>query len=197
MMTRQKRSRLAVAAAVLGLCSAGPAAAQFNQSEYTDVDLDQCTVISADDFGASWACNGYKGMPVMIAEGDLRMFVSYGLTSTEEPAATQTLPPFNTLGPKIEWRLSNVEGGYKPFATILRWKVSRTDPETGEPLRDGEVLVVTRIEPGATCQVAWIDALANADANALARQAADDLAPDFACGEVPRIVGDFEAFDVE
>ena len=40
--------------------------------------------------------------------------------STEEKAASQTLPPFNHLGEKIEWRLSNVEGGYKPFATILR-----------------------------------------------------------------------------
>lgn len=196
-MNWQMRIGVTAAGLMLALWSAAPAAAQFNQSEYTDVDLDQCTVISADDFGATWACNGYKGMPVMIAEGDLRMFVSYGLTSTEEPAATQTLPPFNTLGPKIEWRLSNAEGGYRPFATILRWKLSRTDPESGEPMRDGEVLVVTRIEPGATCQVAWVDALANPNANELARQAADDLAPDFACGEVPRIVGEFEAFDVE
>ena len=64
-----------------------PAAAQQIDSSYTDVDLDDCTVVSSDDFGSTWACPGYKGIPVMIAEGDLRFFVSYGLRSTEERAA--------------------------------------------------------------------------------------------------------------
>lgn len=188
------RHLTATLTAIVLLAGSAPAAlAQFNQSEYTDVDLDACTVIQADDFGATWACNGHKGIPVMIAEGDLRFFVSYGLTSTEEKAATQTLPPFNHLGPKIEWRLSNVEGGYKPFATILRFFVQRTDA-SGAEIAEGQVLVVTKVAPGATCQVAWVDALANADANALARQAADDLAPDFDCANDPEIIGDFEAW---
>lgn len=180
-------------AAILLLSMGGTGAqAQFNQSEYTDVDLDACTVIQSDDFGSTWACNGYKGIPVMIAEGDLRFFVSYGLTSTEEKAATQTLPPFNHLGPKIEWRLSNVGGGYKPFATVLRFFVQRTD-DSGAEIAEGQVLVVTRIEPGATCQTAWIDALANPNANELAREAADKAA-DFDCENDPEIVGKFEAW---
>lgn len=184
-------TRLAVpllAAVALPLLPAAAAAQQVD-SAYTDVNLDQCSVITADDFGATWACPGYKGIPVMIGEGDLRFFVSYGLKSTDEKAASQTLPPFNYLGPKIEWRLSNAEGGWKPFATILRYY---TQAEPDEP--EGQVLVVTKLEMGATCHVAYIDARANSNANAMARDAADELAPDFDCDDEPEIIGDFEAW---
>jgi len=178
------------------LTTIGAAQAQFNQSAYTDLDLDLCTVVQSDDFGSTWACNGHKGIPVMVAESDLRMMVSYGLTSTEEKAASQTLPPFNHLGEKIEWRLSNASGGYKPFAAIVRYVTAAPEPEEGkEKGPAGEVLVVTRIEPGATCQIAWIDALANPDANELARKAADEKAPDFECESEPEIIGKFAAWE--
>jgi hypothetical protein len=97
------------------------------------------------------------------------------------------------LGPKIEWRLSNKTGGYKPFATILRFYVQRLD-DAGNEKSEGQVLVVTKVEPGATCQIAWIDALANPNANELARQAADEKAADFDCANEPEIVGKFEAW---
>lgn len=171
------------------LLAAFPATAQQIDSAYTDVDLDQCSLIHADDFGAQWACPGYKGMPVWIAEGDLRFFVSYGFGAPDERAASQTPPPFNTLGPRIEWRMSNEDGSWKPFATILRFHTNR---EEGED--DGQVLVVTRLEPGATCHVAYIDANANSEANALAREAADELARDFDCADEPELYGDFEAW---
>ena len=183
-------------AGVLMAAGATAAQAQFYQSEYTDLNLDLCTVVQSDDFGSTWACSGFKGIPVMVAEGDLRMMVSYGLTSTEEKAAEQTLPPFNHLGGKIEWRLSNAEGGYKPFATIVRYFVQRMDAETGEEKKpEGEVLVVTKVAPGATCQIAWIDARANPDANELARKTADERAPDFDCADEPEIVGKFEVWE--
>lgn len=174
---------------VLPLTAQGLCAQQVD-SAYTDVDLDACTVVSSDDFGATWTCPGYKGIPVMIAEGDLRFFVSYGLKSTEEKAASQTLPPFNYLGPKIEWRLSNAEGGWKPFATILRY-YTQQDPNE----REGQVLVVTKLEVGATCHVAYVDAIANPNANALARDAADELARDFDCADEPEIIGKFGAWE--
>lgn len=181
---------------VLGLAvSAGSAAAQGNQSAYTDLDLDQCLVMHSDDFGSSWACPGYRGYPVRIAEGDLRFFVSYGFGAPEQPAAGQTLGPFNTLGPKIEWRLRNEGGTWRPFATILRYRLDAVEDYPG-----GEVLVVTQLGdgPGTQCQIAWVDARANADANELAREAADTLAGDFPCGDsMPRVMGEFAAFDLE
>jgi hypothetical protein len=159
------------------------------QSAYTDLDLTQCLVMESDDFGTNWACPGYKGMPTYIAEGDLRFMVSYGFGADREKAAEQTLPPFNTLGTKIEWRLSNRTGGWRPFATIIRYFVQR---EGGDA--EGQVLVVTRIEPGATCQTAYIDALANPDANELARKAADEKARDFDCADEPETIGTFKAW---
>lgn len=181
--------RRLMAALLLLMFLVPPAAAQQIESAYTDVDLDLCSIIHSDDFGSRWACPGHKGIPVLIAEGDLRFFISYGFGAPDERAAAQTLPPFNTLGPKMEWRLSNAEGHWKPFATIMRYFTER---EAGED--KGEVLVVTRLEDGATCHVAYIDAIANADANTLARDAADDIAPDFDCGNEPEIVGEFEAW---
>ena len=170
---------------------AGPAAAFGTLSAYTDLKLDDCSVVSTNDLETQWACPGYKGIPVEVTEGDLRFMVSYGLKSTEEKAAGQTLPPFNTLGETIEWRLSNKEGRWKPFATILRFKI-----DAHEEQKRGEVLVVTRLGEGKTCQIAYIDALANPNANDLAQQAADAHGFDFDCRKEPVIVGRFAAWPV-
>lgn len=184
--------RLVIAALSGFFALAGPGhAAGLVNSSYTDLDLDQCTVITSDDFGSTWACPGLKGIPVMVGEGDLRFFVSYGLTSTTEKAAEQTLPPFNHLGAKIEWRVSNDEGRWLPFATILRYFTTKPDGSEGE----GQVLVVTKVAPGATCHVAYIDALANPDANALAQKVADEKARDFDCEkDAAETVGKFTAW---
>src|SRR3546814_4880877 len=58
-----------ILAAMLAIAAlATPAQAAFN-SAYTDLDLDECLVLDADDFGARWACPGYKGYPLMVTEG--------------------------------------------------------------------------------------------------------------------------------
>jgi len=178
--------------ALVGLAFCGstaPAFAQLSVSSYTALKFEDCTVMTTDDFGSTWACPGLKGLPVMLRESQLSFRVSYGLTSTTEKAAEQTLPVQNRLGEEIEWRVSNAEGSYKPFATILKFF---TKPE-GEAA-PGEVLVVTRISPGATCHVAYIDALANPDAEQLAQKAADEKAKDFDCAQKPEIIGKFEAW---
>lgn len=164
--------------ATLGLAALPVAAQAANvDSDYTSVDLTDCMLMHSDDFGSSWACPGFRGYPVHVAEGDLRLFVSYGFGAPDEKAATQTLPPFNYLGGTLEWRLTDASGDWRPFATILRWIT-----ESGEPdAENGEVLVVTRLEPGATCHVAWIDAKLTANANEIARQIADTIAEGFDC----------------
>ena len=167
----------------------GAASAQLFNSSWTDLKFEDCTVVSSDDFGSTWACPGLKGIPVMVRESERRFRISFGLTSTTERAADQTLPPINTPATEIEWRVSNAEGSYKPFASILKFLVKAE----GEGA-DGEVLVVTRIAPGATCHVAYIDAIANPDAEKLAQQAADEKAKDFDCTKEPEIIGKFEAW---
>ena len=169
--------------ALTRVAGAAPAAAARFDSVYPDLDLDACSIFSANDFSVVRACPGYKGIPVMVAEDDARFLVSYGLDSTREMAASQTLGPFNWLGAKIEWRLSNTEGPWKPFATILRWHTDSGDGNTGQ------ILVVTSIAPGNTCHIARVDA-ALPDANQLARDAADRLGFAFDCAtDQPEIVG--------
>ncbi|UXN74461.1 hypothetical protein N8D56_04765 [Devosia sp. A8/3-2] len=114
--------------ACLPLLLAAPAHAAFN-SAYTDLDLDQCPVLDSDDFGTQWSCPGYKGYPMLVSEGDLRFSIRYGFNIDKEPRG-QTPGPFNELGPKLEWRLSNASGRWLPIATIVRYHVA--DPESGE-----------------------------------------------------------------
>lgn len=170
---------------------ASPALAQSGfTSAYTDLNLDDCLVLEADDFGASWSCPGYKGFPVKVQEGDLRFSVSYGFEPDENSAGFQTLPPFNNLGGKLEWRLSNAKGYFFPVATIVRYHTA--DTVTGED--KGQVLVVTQIAEGNSCHIAYVDALANKNANDLAREAADK-AGDFNCAaEEPEVIGKFTAY---
>jgi hypothetical protein len=175
-------------AAVLGLVAAMPAFAFGTQSVETDLSFDECTITKTNDFTTVRACPGYKGVPVMVADDNARLAVSYGLRSTEEKAARQRVPHASSLGESIEWRLSNTSGAWAPFATILRF---RLDAHDGLPA--AEVLVVTRIAEGATCQIAYVDAAAP-DALALAERTADESGPDFDCAKEPAKVGAFKAW---
>ncbi|WP_208997225.1 hypothetical protein [Roseibium denhamense] len=164
-----------------------PAASAEISSTYTKINLDQCTVLEVPPedepgtFGGSWICEGYNGIPVYVAEGDLRMFVSFGPEAQNEPAAAQTLPSFNTVNDVLEWRLKD---GI-PFATILRWFPSLEDGSTGS------VLIVTQYRPGGfTCQIAMIDARLNPHANGIAREAADQMGGKLMCSGPPLVLGD-------
>ena len=161
-------------------------AAEYS-SVYTKLDLALCreegpTPEEPMDGMVVW-CEGHDGIPVRVAEGDLRMFVSYGNNAAREPAASETVPPFNTLGPAIEWRLKpGSDGKLHPFATILRFL---TDADGVK----GSTLVVTRLGP-PVCHVGYVDAVLNPDANVIARLIADDWAENFVCGESQPVLGE-------
>lgn len=157
--------------------------AQGYESAYTTLDLGQCQQQPLDPEdsvgGGVWWCQGYGGMPVRVAEGDLRYLVSFGANAATEPAAGQTLPQFNRIHTTLEWRLATnpADGRRYPIATILRYF---TDSGTG---REGQVLVVTKLGgPGQVCHVGYVDALLNPEANVLARQVAEAGAAQFVCG---------------
>ena len=151
-----------------------------NSSVYTDLNLEKCgvTTSSAEDESEVWECKGYGNMPVYVAEGDLRMFVSFGDQAKDELAATQTFGPFNRIHTTLEWRLrESADGSTTPIATILRYFLAN------EGKHENQILVVTQIKAGETCHIAYVDALANPKANEDARAAADRLAGSFDCGE--------------
>lgn len=170
------------------LFGAAPVSANPLKSLYTTVELKACKPIQRHPHGGAWLCEGLGGLPVYIAKGDLRQFLSVGANAQTRRAATQTLGPFNSIFEKgsdratIEWRFDRRGDRQIPYATIVRFHTSRQG-------RKGDVLVVLKVGPADTCHVAYIDALANSDAIALARQVADVKAKDFDCRQEPRAEG--------
>lgn len=160
---------------------AAPAAAQAIDSRYTDLDLSRCRLIEAalePEDGGRLECAGLPGLPVHVWEGDLRFTVAFGAEPESQCAMQQTFPAFNSLGPRVEWRLA----GGKPFATILRWQLSKDETGGTESW-----LVVTRLGGPDTCQVGYVEG-SLPDANAVARRLADETARGFDCRrDVPRV----------
>ena len=164
-----------------------------NTSAYSSIDLDTCHLITNEEMGlppmseeeegvgsAAWLCIGYNQAIVYVSEGDLRMFVSYGPNAAQEIAANQTLPAFNFTGDILEWRLRT---DLTPFATI-----HSLHTESGEVSEiKGEILIVTKLEPGNICHIAYIDvnmpvlANQNYDPHQIARDFADAEAANFNC----------------
>jgi hypothetical protein len=160
------------------------------ESNYTTFDADKCKHepgTEEEDYG-SWECSGYAGIPILLSAGDQRMYVSFGKVDDDNIALSQTFPGFNDVYKgTVEWRTIDS----KPFATILRWNVmTGKDQEnaTGPISPSGRVLVVTKLSEDGTCQIGYVDARANPDANELARKIADEHAKDFQCAKDKPIV---------
>jgi hypothetical protein len=147
-------------------------------STYTSTAKKDCRAFRAPkaepDDGFQHICPGMGNLIVMNAEGDLREVVSVGRTAEAartEPAAQAWFGPFSSTTTTVEWRHPK-DGA--PFAIIQRWHLADND-DTGPDHRPRtkQMLVVTRLPPGAVCHVAYIDVKANPNANEVARQAAD------------------------
>ncbi|MEM7399315.1 MAG: hypothetical protein AAF354_10270 [Pseudomonadota bacterium] len=172
-MTTTRTSICSLAAGIAGLLMAPAAVAGTIESVYTPLVLEECentTPPEIAEHGAVFTCEGHGGLDVRVAEGDLRMYVSYGDGAGSQTAAGQTIPAFNTTGETLEWRL--IDG--RPFATILRL---RWDSDG----RKGSTLVVTKLGEADACHVAYVQATENPDANVLAREIADADARRFSC----------------
>ncbi|MEA2928515.1 MAG: hypothetical protein QOG38_943 [Hyphomicrobiales bacterium] len=180
-----KRLSLLIALALCAFGTSG-ASAQPAQSQYTSAKQKDCRTAEKNKPKEEmpWtvqACKGAGGLTVRIFDVDLRQTVSFGKTlaaAAKEPAAEQGFGPFNHVHDVIEWR---TRGG-APFATIQRWFIADNEkPKPDGRPTDVPILVVMRLSPA--CHVAYVDASANPDANALAQQAADEKAAGFTCGK--------------
>lgn len=172
---------------------AAPLAVTAAESVYTDTGIDACENLLKNpdqvdiDMGTiSVKCAGYKGYAFYFDEYDVRQSTYFGYLNADIlRAAGETFAVFNHIGDKIEWRLD--DRGV-PRATILRYTMENPDPKTSQPDKAfyGQVLVVSRVgqpDDQTGCVTAYVDALANPDANAMARKLADEQAPTFACGK--------------
>ena len=133
-----------------------------------------CEVVDTYEAGGTSICHGPDGTPFMIDEGDLRFSVTFGGVEEGARPPFNTFGPFNDLGATIEWQ---VEGG-RPIAAILRSLIY-----ADEDAQRGSVLIVYKVgEAGSPgCIAAYVDTRANTNANELAREAADTLAPNLDC----------------
>ena len=165
-----------------------PVAANPVKSLYTTIQLGDCKQTKRHRDGGAWLCRGLNGIPVYVAEGDLRQFVSAGTNAEGRRAATQTLGPFNSMFERnsrraaIEWRFERRGERRLPYAMIVRFHTSQEG-------RKGDVLVVMKVTERETCHVAHIDALANQNAITLARFVADQKARSFDCRSEPYAEG--------
>ena len=182
-MNRMTRTGLAVLMSCIGLNSA---VAQSLGSAYTSTAPKDCRQVgkpSELDGSTTRVCPGKGGLIVLIDEDDLREIVSVGRSrkvAAEEPAAQTWFAPFNSSETTVEWRTADT----KPFAIIQRWHIADSnDPDKQGRPNTKAMLVVTRLPQGPVCHVAYVDAIANPDANELARKAADDFARSFTCGK--------------
>jgi hypothetical protein len=187
-MLRSLAPTMVIAGCLAPAIGPAPAAANPVKSLYTTVDLKICKQVKRHRDGGAWRCGGLDDLPVYVAEGDLRQFVSVGANAEKRRAATQTLGAFNSMFEKgstratIEWRFDRRGERKLPYAIIVRFHTSRDG-------RNGDVLVVSKVSDAETCHVAYIDALANPDAIALARQIADRQAKSFDCRQEPHTEG--------
>jgi hypothetical protein len=185
---RIRIARPTAAALLLGAFASDAAAVDLQMSRLSAIELKTCRQISRHKDGGAWRCPGLRGYPVYFAEGDLRHFLAFGPNPEKRRSATQTLGPFNSIfqglrRPTIEWRVERlVNGRIVPFATIVRYYTDRD----GEK---GEVLVVTKVDARQSCQLALIDARADANAMATARAWAIAEARKRSCPDAPEVVG--------
>ncbi|PII38302.1 signal peptide protein [Sinorhizobium meliloti CCBAU 01290] len=147
------------------------APALANDSAYTDASRDKCRLLREWEGASSqMLCPGIGDFGHARQSYLENGFESFG--------------PFNHAETTVEWRL---DANGKPVAAILRWIIENPDPQTDRSTKafEGQVLVISKVaqkEDGDGCVIGYVDALANADANTLARRIADERTASFRCG---------------
>jgi uncharacterized low-complexity protein len=161
--------RIATAGA-LAMALAAPASAQNAASAYTELDLGRCRQTSAVEEGesATWTCPGLGGRAVYVSTGDGRFDVDVG----RDDGDFETAPPFNSIGPRIEWRLR----GGRPVAIVYRLTLAASE----QPIPSALAVKAVGADGRSGCLAALVRGDL-ADANARARRIAD-TARRFRCG---------------
>jgi len=175
-------------AASLALVSAAEATTRLPRSLYTALDTRACTKEKGEGGEGYVRCPGLGGVSVLYRFADSHSDIGFAIKDAGIQAGPHTLQAKNTVfppgrrRPTIEWRVARPDGKPIPYAAIVRYF-------TAGPEGRGEVLVVSRVSVAGSCHIAYIDALANADAIVLAREIADRRARTYDCANPPAIEG--------
>ena len=151
-----------------------PAEAAKRESRYTDISGKGC----ASRGEGAFLCNGVGGWQIDIAdEGNIIQIRIVRAGATAEPLELTG----RGLGEKVEWRGTRSRKGFHADALIVRMRPVEDD------MLNSSLLFIVKLNPAGACFSGVVAARANADANALARTAADKL-PDV-CDPVPHVYG--------
>ncbi len=186
------------------LAAAASAAAQPVDSAYTRVaDCAPRTPPQGYEFLASFlACEGRDGWTVYLGATGHSGRIAFGERALDRQLSETpitSVAQFSNTSETIEWRMEAAGRGWRPFATIVRWRAMRPQARAGsnrlEMATVEEFLVVSALDArNGACHAAYVDARRVRDANTVARRAADVMARDFACGtRAPFRIGPAEA----
>lgn len=144
------------------------------RSVYTSLAEADCRLVERDEEtgGTVHRCPGVAGYALKVSDWDARMSVTVVAPDGSEHPLKYTsviTHNFSMLGPRAEWRVSGAEG--RPQALIVRVNANE---DNMNPERTTSYLAVARVTPQGSCVTERIRPVA--DANILARQAADRAA---------------------
>jgi hypothetical protein len=168
--------KVTLLAILITLACAATAAAQTNQSIYTNLDGRQCRTLKSDTSGAGYylgQCPGVAGYKLLVEEGDIRQNITV-ITPRGQKRSLELWnvvgSSFSFVGKKAEWRVQRRGGKLVPVALIVRYNLS--NPEGSG--NGTSYLTVSKITTSKICVTHKISLSANA--NEEARRAADSAA---------------------
>lgn len=170
------QAKISLPVILIILLCAMSAAAQSNQSIYTNLSTDKCRTLESDTSGAGYyrgQCPGVAGYKLLVEEGDIRQNITVVTPSGKEHSLelwNVIGSSFSFVGQKAEWRVQKKNGKTVPVALIVRYNLS--NPE--DSAKSTSYLTVSKITPGKICVTNKIPPSANA--NEEARRAADNSA---------------------
>lgn len=168
-------------AAGLVIFFATPTLADEFDSVFISYDLNNCVSPASNNFEADFYCIGRNKVPRYISAADAKRqsFANKDDNSQLRQIEDEPQPDVTSITPDVEWRISDDEGEgkWKAFASIQKFL---TVNEWGTK---GETLVVTKVEKGSTCHIAYIDAVVTPHPYTRARKIADLCTPKFKCDD--------------
>jgi hypothetical protein len=144
------------------------------ESVYSDLASSKCTTVTTDrETGASTQrCLGVAGYKLLVHDDDARQSITVVTPDGKKHDLDfweVVTHGFSSVGSKAEWRAVRNRRKLAPIALIVRVNASE---DAANPNRKTSYLTVTKLTPEKICVTHKIPQ--SADANAKARQAADE-----------------------
>ena len=157
----------------------GAASGSSVDSVFTNLGDKDCKPVPATDFDFEGICPGVGAYTIKIIEGDLRQNLLLVRNGRDEDLNLQSQQPtegggslvgVSSIGQKADWRVRKRGRKTTPFALTFRFLTTND----GETFGNQQYLIVAKLAEPQACVFKIIDASKHANANDLARAAANE-----------------------